>query len=206
MDYERKEKISTPTVEERATATPTLQVPTLWDGDTTLWESDLIADYLLSTYAERLDTSPPLATSFVRPKNEWADKLILATVQTLGAAATTISQMKWSGVAYTDNEYLTRSADRIPHLMKWFEGQLVNEREGFMEGCVSVQDIFLTCHLGFIANRPIGLDSRLEKFPNIKAMVDRLEARESFKDNPILWWEPGEVGYADDGKTPIYDP
>ena len=31
LDYERREEITTPTVEERASATPTLQVPTLWD-------------------------------------------------------------------------------------------------------------------------------------------------------------------------------
>lgn len=29
LGYERREEITTPTVEERATATPTLQVPTL---------------------------------------------------------------------------------------------------------------------------------------------------------------------------------
>ncbi len=41
LDYERKEEITTPSVEERASATPTLQVPTLWDGDTILWESGI---------------------------------------------------------------------------------------------------------------------------------------------------------------------
>jgi len=61
LGYEHKEEITASTVEEGAKATPTLQVPTLWDGDTTLWESGLIADYLLSTYAERPDASPPLA-------------------------------------------------------------------------------------------------------------------------------------------------
>jgi len=205
LDYERKEEITTPSVEERASATPTLQVPTLWDGDTILWESGLIADYLLSTYAERPDTNPPLAVRAVRPDKEWVDKLVLATVQTLGAAATTISQMKWSGIAYTDNQFLTRSAERLPYLMKWFEDRLENEQQGFIEDNVSVQDIFLTCHLGFIANRPIGLDAELGKYPKIKAMVNRLNGRASFQDNPILWWEPGVIGYAEDGKTPVFD-
>ena len=91
LDYERREEITTPTVEERASASPTLQVPTLWDGDTTLWESGLIADYLLSKYPERLDAHPPLVACIARTENEWADKLILATVQTLGTAATIIS-------------------------------------------------------------------------------------------------------------------
>ncbi len=205
LDYEHKEEITASTVEEGAKATPTLQVPTLWDGDTTLWESGLIADYLLSTYAERPDASPPLAAYVARPKNEWADKLVLATVQTLGTAATTISQMKWSGVAFSDNEFLTRNADRLPHLMKWLEDKLVNEQQGFIEGSVSVQDIFLVCHLGFIANRPLGIDPELSRFPKIEAMVGRMDERASFQANPILWWEPGVVGYAEDGKTPVFD-
>ena len=87
LDYARREEITTPTVEERASATPTLQVPTLWDGETTLWESGLIANYLLSKYSKRPDANPPLATDVARPENEWADKLVLATVQTLGTAA-----------------------------------------------------------------------------------------------------------------------
>ncbi len=89
--------------------------------------------------------------------------------------------------------------------MKWFEDRLENEQQGFIEDNVSVQDIFLTCHLGFIANRPIGLDAELGKYPKIKAMVNRLNGRASFQDNPILWWEPGVIGYAEDGKTPVFD-
>ena len=204
LDYERREEITTPTVAERASATPTLQVPTLWDGEIVLWESGLIADYLLNEYRERPSTSPPLAANLTRAGSEWADKRVFATVQTFGAAATTISQMRWSGVAYHDNEYLTRSADRLPHLMNWLEGQLPNEQQGFFSGAVSAQDIFLTCHLGFIANRPIGLDPEMKKHPKISALVARLESRNSFSENPILWWEPGVVGYAEDGRTPVY--
>jgi len=205
LDYEREEEITTPTVEQRASATPTLQVPTLWDGETTLWESGLIADYLLSTYSARPDANPPLAASVARPGNEWADKLVLATVQTLGTAATTISQMKWTGITHTDNAFLTRGAERLPYLMKWFENNLANEQQGFLEGSVSVQDIFLTCHLSFIANRPIGLDPDLDRYPKVKAMVTRMEERASFRENPLLWWEPGVIGYAVDGKTPLYE-
>ncbi|MHA1567027.1 MAG: glutathione S-transferase family protein [Alphaproteobacteria bacterium] len=205
LGYERREEIATPTVEERSNSSPTLQVPTLWDGETTLWESGLIADYLLSKYPERPDARPPLVASIARNDNEWTDKLILATVQTLGTTATIISQMKWSGVGYSNNEFLTRSAKRLPYLIKWLEDHLENEQQGFIEGGMSVQDIFLTCHLGFIANRPIGLDPQLGKYPKVNAMVGRLEERASFQDNPILWWEPGVTGYAGDGKTPVFE-
>ena len=205
LPYERREEITTPTVEERATATPTLQVPTLWDGETVLWESGLIADYLLATYDERPDTNPPLASAVARPGNEWADRLVLATVQTLGTAATTISQMKWSGIDHDENEYLTRSAERLTHLMRWFEENLTDQQQGFFKDVVSVQDIYLTCHLSFMANRPIGLEPDFECFPKVKALVKRMEGRASFQTNPILWWEPGVIGYAEDGKTPVYD-
>jgi glutathione S-transferase len=204
LDYEKREEITTPTVEERATATPTLQVPTLWDGDIVLWESSLIAEYLLDAYPERRATNPRLADSLARPDNNWGDKLVMASVQTLGTAATTISQMTWSGVAYRDNDFLTRSADRLPHLIEWLEKQLGGRNNGFLGDVVSAQDIFLTCHLSFIANRPLGLDVPYPDFPCVEALVKRMESRQSFRDNPILWWEPGVIGYGPDGKTPLY--
>ncbi len=206
LDYERREEITTPLVEERAKASPTLQVPTFWDGDLTLWESGVIAEYLLSTCTQRPDVVPPLADKAWRAESQWQDKLILATVQTLGAAATTISQMKWSGVSYNGNDHLTRCADRLPHMMNWLESQLTGLDDGFCPSAVSVQDIFLACHLRFIQNRPIGLDPNVGAYPKIEALLHRMDQRESFKRNPILWWEPGVIGYAEDGKTPIYRP
>jgi glutathione S-transferase len=204
LDYERREEITTPSVAERAKASPTLQVPTFWDGEITLWESGLIAEYLLTTYTLRPGAVPPLAGQAWREETPWRDKLILATVQTLGAAATSISQMKWSGVSREENDHLTRSADRLPHLMGWLENQLTGLDDGFFPGAVSVQDIFLACHLRFIENRPLGLDPNIGATLRIEALLDRLDERESFKRNPILWWEPGVIGYGEDGKTPIY--
>ena len=205
LDYERREEITTPTVQARASATPTLQVPTLWDGDTVLWESGVIAEYLMTEYPERPGAAPRLARAFARPSNLWADKVLFATIQTLGSAATTISQMTWSGIKHPDNDYLTRCADRLPHVMRWLEKRVPSEEDGFLPGEVSAQDIFLACHLGFIANRPIGLDPGLDDHPRIKALLARLAQRPSFTANPILWWEPGVVGYAADGRTPVYD-
>lgn len=63
LDYERREEITTPTSASRAKSTPTLQVPTFWDGDTHLWESGLIVEYLLANYAAPRDRNPPLAQS-----------------------------------------------------------------------------------------------------------------------------------------------
>jgi glutathione S-transferase len=42
FDFERVETFTTPSVEERAKITPTLQAPTLVDGNLTLWDSAVI--------------------------------------------------------------------------------------------------------------------------------------------------------------------
>ena len=62
VKYEKREELTTPSVAQRAAASPTLQVPTYWDGDLRLWESGLIAEYLLHTYQKRPDADPPLHT------------------------------------------------------------------------------------------------------------------------------------------------
>jgi len=203
LDYEKRQEITTPSVAQRAAASPTLQVPTFWDGDVRLWESSLIAEYLLHTYRERPDAAPPLSARAWRTSSAWQDKLILSTIQTLGTAITTISQMKWAGVAVDDNVHLTRGADRLPHVMRWLEDQLPDDRSGFLPGCVSIQDIFLACHLRFAEKRPIGIDAHASKHPRISGLLSRLDARASFRANPIWWWEPGITGYEPDGK-PIY--
>ena len=202
LDYELREEITTPTVEQRAAATPSLQVSTVWDGDIHLWESGLIAAYLLRTYRNR-EGQPPLSECARRAGHEWRDKLVFATIQTLGAAVTTVSQFKWTGLDKAANGHLTRCADRVPHLMDWLEAEIANEGSGFMPDCVSVQDIFLACHIRFTENRPIGIDLGLQRYPKNSALIAQLDARESSAKNPIYWWEPGVTGYEPDG-TPIY--
>lgn len=204
LDYERREEITTPTAQQRAAATPTLQVPTLWDGDVHLWESGLIAEYLLRSYPDRVGR-PQLYASAWRSEDEWRDKLTFSTIQTFGSAVTTVSQFKWTGVDKETNAHLTRCADRAPHLLGWLEAKLTDENSGSIPDYVSVQDIFLACRIRFTENRPIGIDLGLREYPKISALVERLDARPSFVNNPIYWWEPGVTGYDPDG-TPIYAP
>lgn len=204
LDYERREEITTPSVAERAAATPTLQVPTFWDGGLTLWESGTIADYLLSTYRDRPDAGPSLAAHAFRPEQEWRDKLIFSTIQTLGTAVTTISQLTWTGVTVRDNSHLERSADRIRHILGWLETQIEGPAgDGFLPGVLSVQDIFLACHIRFAQARPLQISLALQESPKVGALLDRLDRRPSFKANPVWWWEPGVTGYQADG-TPVY--
>jgi glutathione S-transferase len=203
LDYERREEITTPSAEIRAAATPTLQVPTLWDGEHTLWESGTIVEYLLSTYPTRPATEPPLAMHAFRPENVWQDKLTFSTIQTFGNAATLISQMKWSGTEAAGNAHLKRSVEKLAHILGWLETRLDNATNGFQPDCVSIQDIFLAAHVRFVQARPLGIDLALQHYPKLDSLLDRLDDRTSFKANPIWWWEPGVVGYRSDG-TPIF--
>ena len=204
LDYERHEEITTPTVEERAKTGPTLQVPVLVDGEVHLWDSNVILDYLVSTYPN-MPAPPdqrPFTEVYVRRDHEWEDKLTLATLQTLGTSTGVISQLQWAGVMHEDNDYADRCAVRVQHLLNWCEGSLAGRAEGFVEGVMSVQDVLLAVWVMFMENRPLRVEWRSPNRPKIAALHDRLQARPSFLANPILWWEPGVVGY--DGDKPIF--
>ena len=204
LEYERREEITTPTSESRAESTPTLQVPTFWDGDVHLWESGLIVEYLLANYSAPAGENPPLAESLNRENSHWHDRLIGSSIHTLATSATIIGQMKWGGTSIGDSDYLTVCAEQFPYLLGWLEQQISVEGEGFQPGLLSIQDIALGCHMGYILNRPIGIDPKLDHFPKLQSLVNLLNQRQSFKNSPILWWEPRVTGYADDGVTPIY--
>ena len=204
LEYERREEITTPTSESRAKSTPALQVPTFWEGDIHLWESGLIVEYLLSKYEAPSGGNPPLAKAVTRKEHHWHDRLVAASIHTLGTSATTIGQMKWAGTSIGDSDYLTVCSEQFPYLLGWLEKQIAADGDGFQPDLLSIQDIALGCHLGYIMNRPIGVDPQLDKFPKIQGLINRLYERESFKSNPILWWEPGVIGYAEDGVTPVY--
>ena len=135
---------------------------------------------------------------------KWRDKLIFSTVQTFGNAATTISQMTWTGVGVSDNAHLERSAEKLSHILQWLEDQLSSAEGGFLPGCLSMQDIFLAAHIRFVQARPLGVELNLTEFGKIKNLLQRLDERESFQANPIWWWEPGIIGYQSDG-TPVYE-
>jgi len=203
LPYEGQEPDAAPTAQQLGTATPTMQVPTLCDGDVTLWESGTIAEYLLTTYTHRPQVAPPLAEQSWRPGNFWHDKLIFSTIQTFGTAAATISQLTWTGVSADQNPHLQRCAERMALILDWLEESLPPNQLGFFPDCVSMQDIFLTCHVRFVQARPLRVELNLPRYEKISRLVTELDQRQSFKTNPIWWWDPEVTGYEKDG-TPIY--
>jgi glutathione S-transferase len=103
LEYVGSEPRLAPTPTQLGANTPTMQVPTLRDGDVVLWESGTVAEYLLSKYSTRVEEEHRLASEIWRPEHEWEDKLLFSTVQTFGAAVTTISQLTWTGVTIREN-------------------------------------------------------------------------------------------------------
>jgi glutathione S-transferase len=203
LPYQGAEPEAAPTPDQLGTATPTMQVPTLRDGDLTLWDSATIAEYLLATYRTRPATAPPLASVVWRSDHLWRDKQLFSTIQTFGTAATTISQLTWSGVRVDGNSHLRRCADRMNHILGWLEGKFTSGQSGLLPDCLSVQDIFLVCHIRFVQARPLGVDLKLSRYEGISRLVDALDRRPSFRANPVWWWDPDVTGYASDG-TPTY--
>lgn len=180
------------TLEERARRAPTLQVPTLFDGDTVLWDSGVIAEYLLASYGERrIEDGRSMAAALARDHCLWADRRLFATVQTLGASIVLVSQTRWSGTTVHDNAFIARNGTRALGLMDWFETQLDSESDGFWPGTLSVQDIFCVCHIMFMTHRPLEIEWDRSRTPKLAALCDRLSQRESFERNGVEWWEPG---------------
>lgn len=64
---------------------PNLTVPVLVDGDTSLFESNLIIEYLLATYphVDAHGIQPPLASRMTRPDHHWEDAKILAALEAM---------------------------------------------------------------------------------------------------------------------------
>ena len=192
LDWQSNEADITDSATDRLKHTPTLQVPTFIEGNLTLWDSQLIAEYLIATYKNREEQPelPPLSAHIFRQKHEWSDKLLFATIQTFGESIVLVSQMRWSGINAEDSNHIALNVERINSLMDWFELQLADNKEGFQAGALSVQDIFCICHLMFITHRPLEIEWDRAKTPKLAALHDRLIRRPSFVKNPIEWWEP----------------
>src|SRR5262249_61708844 len=117
----------------------------LTDGDRRLGDSHVILDCLTTRSPSRDIPGTPhrYADQFVRADHAWADKLALATLQTLGVSTTVISQLQWSGVKHEDNAYAGRCAARIQHVLDWCESMLASSDEGFVPGVLPPHALLL---------------------------------------------------------------
>lgn len=112
--------------------------------------------------------------------------------------------MTWTEVHVDGNYHLLRCAQRMTVILDWLEGELASgEVGGFFPNSLSMQDIFLVCHIRFVQARPLGITLDLSRHERIGKLADELDCRPSFRSNPIWWWDPDVIDYELDG-TPVY--
>lgn len=155
-----------------ARANPNLRIPCLVDGDRTLFESNLIVDYLLQHPEEH----PPLATHLVRPERYWQEHLMLETIETMLDAGLNAFGLQRDGITPEQSHTLRRELRRIASELDWLDAQV--GPEGFVPGELSILDFNLVIALQWMDFRkPAPWRGR----PHLEALVARHEGRASLR-------------------------
>ena len=162
---------------------PALQVPTLYDRGGALWGSNLIIQYLFSVYPEppTSNAHPPLSPSVARQDRYWEDMLTLTTIESMADAIVTYRLMVAGGPP-AENSFMDRQLARVATCLDWLEPRC--SAEGFWPGTLSVMDIGVMCPLIYGEVRK-AFDYRTGRWPQITALVDRLQTRPSVAATPI---------------------
>jgi glutathione S-transferase len=126
---------------------PNLRIPVLVDGERTVFESNLILDYLLRTYPATPPgaSAPPLAATMTRPERHWDDSLITITIETMLDTGLNLFQLTRDGVQVEPVPYLRKELSRTQACLDWLEARATPE--GFVPGQFSIQDLNLVCAL-----------------------------------------------------------
>ena len=173
---------------------PPSRYPTLIDGDLKLWDSAVIIEYLMSSYPS---AAPPAGTA-----GPWRPTLFAPltpgktgsfTRRCRPSAPQRRPSRKCNGPGLAMRTIVTAPVARsaTSTCLNGSRLALIDSQNGFVHGEVSAQDIFLACWCQFIERRPLRLTWAAPDRPKLTALVARLAARPSFKQEPILWWEPG---------------
>ena len=173
-----------PTPESLDQNNPTLRVPVFSDGDVTLFESDLIIEYLCRTYSGATGSgSPPfLARAAREGALEWVDRKRSAAIASLTDTLVLLSYLAWCGMAESEENLMgfglrDRWRERVSSTLDWLESEATPD--GFVPDHLSVQDIALVSALDWTdARLPFPWQGR----PNLEALVAGLQERPSFAD------------------------
>ena len=164
-----------------AAINPVLKVPVLIDGDLTLFESDLIIEYLLRTYPGNAPdgAAPPLAAEMTRPAHHWEDAKTLAVLNDAADTMLNLRYWKANGLAVEAVDYGRKQQTRFHSCLDWLEERATSE--GFIPGVLSIQDIALICALDYVDARGEFLRGLLEwrGRPRIETIVARYRERPS---------------------------
>lgn len=161
---------------------PGLAVPVLQDGDLTLFESNLVLDYLLKTYPQNAANcpKPPLASSMTRPSNHWEDSKTLAVLETLASAIVNLKLMRDNGATPETIPYLKRHQARIESCLDWLEDRATPE--GFAPHWFSVMDINLICAIAYGEKRGV---MQLMGSPRLESIIKRFSDRPSVASTQV---------------------
>jgi len=169
--------------ESFAAINPVLKVPVLIDGDLTLFESDLIIDYLLRTYPGNAPdgAAPPLAAEMTRIAHHWEDAKTLVVINDAADTMLNLRYWKANGLAVETVDYGRKQQARFHSCLDWLEQKATPE--GYIPGIFSIQDIALICALDYIDARGEFLQGLIEwrGRPRIEAIVSRYRERPSMK-------------------------
>ncbi len=134
---------------------PNLKVPVWMDPGGTLFESNLIIEYLLARYpAEDPVGAPlPMAPWLRRADAPWEDGKLLATLDSMTDAGFLLRQLQQNGVDTHAVPYLKRERERIERELDWLDAQATPD--GFVPGWFSIPDVNLICALSWAEFRGI---------------------------------------------------
>lgn len=163
LDYGRQYE-NTNTAEYRA-LNPTQKVPTLIDGDTTVWESNTILRYLGNVNATPLYPADAASRSKIETWMDW----LLASLNPVYLAG-------FKDAKKPEAERAPGTAEGLAAELKILDQHLAGKTWVAGEQ-FSLADIALAS----IARRCINFPYALPEFSNIKAWVARLEERPAFQ-------------------------
>jgi glutathione S-transferase len=159
-----------------ARANPNLRIPCLLDGERTLFESNVIVDYLLGRGSAPAGPPPPLARTMTRPSHDLEERLVLATIDTLLDSGLNLFVLSRDGIRPEQSGTLRRELRRMQAELDWLETRVTPQ--GFVPGVFSIQDLNLTIALLWLDFRQ-PLPWRGQGRPRLEALVERYRERPS---------------------------
>lgn len=156
---------------------PARRVPTLIDGDTVMFESNEILQYLMATYPEN-NPSPdgiPFATRLTRPEHYWYDRQTFYMLDTMLDSGLNLLYFRNEGMTEEHAEFLGRERKRIQVILDWLEPRATPE--GFLPGEFSLQDLCFVISVQWSDYRKM---FEWRGRPNLDAIVER------YKDRPSI--------------------
>jgi glutathione S-transferase len=192
LDCEEAEIIEFPPPPSYFAINPLGQVPVLETSEGRLFPTSVILAYLMSMppVPPHRTQDLPLASSLARDDHHWKDTQLLAAVLAFGDFLAMSKYQEWAGLEPVGKNVLgfvpaQRNAERAQRTLDWLES--IATAEGFLPGCLSVQDIAVVCLILWTESRgPIEWRGR----PRLEAMVARHKDCPSFTATAPKPWRP----------------